>query len=397
MESEGQEGQSSSSPSLNIKDDIRSPGKTCHILQQDGTHGLEDPPTIISKESCAVDLTPLDLDKVRIALMPMPPKADHEEDKCEQSQHTPQHSPKSLKDFLSPASVGSPQHQPEQEHVKSGPVNVADGSVSASTSVSPIVVSFQPATVLQKIQKWGDYDSYGDVIEGTSIIPMKTPLTLELQKNYMPKDPNNPSRTFTVQTFLEDQQKLGRTVGLILDLSNHECLYTEDLPEGMEYKHVTFTAKHLPDPVNCRKVRDTISEFLGRRPESYVGIHCSYGYNRTGFVVGTYLIEAMGYTPQKALDAFAKSRAPGVKHENFREELYARYQHLVVPAADADAPSEMMIEAIMQVNYKETNNETLGELTGQMILEELEVLRQAEAKGGRNRTGSLLKRDCLIS
>lgn len=393
MESGGQESRSNSSPAPDIKDEVRSPSKACSILQEDGTYFRQDPPTIITKESCALDLTPSDLEKIRIALLPMPSK---DEDKREQAQYTPQHSPKSLKDFLSPASVGSPQHQQELEHLKSDPVAVADGSISVSDSVSPVVVtSFQPATVLEKIQKWGDYDSYGDVIEGTSIIPMKTPLTLELQKNYMPKDPNNPSRTFTVQTFLEDQQKLGRTVGLILDLSNHECLYADDLPQGMEYKHVTFMAKHLPDPLNCRKVRDTISEFLSRRPECYVGIHCSYGFNRTGFVVGTYLIEAMGYTPQKALDAFAKSRPPGVKHGNFREELYARYQHLAVPAADSQ--SDIMVEAIMQVNYKETNNETLGELTGQMVLEELETLRQEEAKDGRSRATGSLKRDCSIS
>jgi len=31
-------------------------------------------------------------------------------------------------------------------------------------------------SVLQKLQKWGDYESCGDVVRGTRLIPMKTPL-----------------------------------------------------------------------------------------------------------------------------------------------------------------------------------------------------------------------------
>lgn len=42
-------------------------------------------------------------------------------------------------------------------------------------------------------------------------------------------------------------------------------------------------------------------------------------------MVCCYLIEHRGLTVEDALDAFAKSRPPGVKHETFRNELHARY------------------------------------------------------------------------
>jgi protein-tyrosine phosphatase len=73
-----------------------------------------------------------------------------------------------------------------------------------------------------------------------------------------------------------------------------------------------------------RQVRVAIHEYLLRCPDKYVGIHCSYGFNRTGFVVCCYLIEELGLTPEAALKAFAKSRPPGVKHQDFVEELLAR-------------------------------------------------------------------------
>lgn len=55
----------------------------------------------------------------------------------------------------------------------------------------------------------------------------------------------------------QDQTALGRRVGLLVDLSNHQCLYSEDLkPEmGLSYRHFQFVAKRLPDPASCRMVR----------------------------------------------------------------------------------------------------------------------------------------------
>lgn len=49
------------------------------------------------------------------------------------------------------------------------------------------------------------------------------------------------------------------------------------------------------------------------------------GFNRTGFILCAYLIEVCGLTVQEALDAFKAARPPGVKHEDFVEELHERY------------------------------------------------------------------------
>lgn len=49
------------------------------------------------------------------------------------------------------------------------------------------------------------------------------------------------------------------------------------------------------------------------------------GFNRTGFVVCSYLIEHCGLSVDQALQSFARSRPPGVKHEKFKNELHARY------------------------------------------------------------------------
>jgi hypothetical protein len=74
-------------------------------------------------------------------------------------------------------------------------------------------------TVLKKLQKWGDYESFGQPVWPTKFIPMKTPLSHEILDNW--QLPEAPKHRLTVSTLLEAQQAAGRRVGLLLDLSNH--------------------------------------------------------------------------------------------------------------------------------------------------------------------------------
>lgn len=65
------------------------------------------------------------------------------------------------------------------------------------------------------------------------------------------------------------------------------------------------------------------------------------GFNRTGFVVVSLLVERWRMTVDAALDAFAKARPPGVKHERFRVELHNRYgAHYKSPAPSGHAEAQ---------------------------------------------------------
>lgn len=52
-------------------------------------------------------------------------------------------------------------------------------------------------------------------------VPMKTPLSRDILANW--SLPEQPRYRLTVPELLEQQSALGRRIGLILDLSNHEC------------------------------------------------------------------------------------------------------------------------------------------------------------------------------
>lgn len=59
----------------------------------------------------------------------------------------------------------------------------------------------------------------------------------------------------------------------------------------------------------------------------YIGVHCHYGFNRTGFFLVSYLKERCGFTLEGAIDEFAKKRPKGIKHAHFLDTLYVRYCH----------------------------------------------------------------------
>lgn len=115
----------------------------------------------------------------------------------------------------------------------------------------------EDSSVLQKLQKWADYPSYGEPVNPTRFLPMKTPMSSEIILNWSLDQP--PQHVLTIQSLLKDQQQKGRTVGLMIDLSNHETLYAEDLQavEGLEYVHIPVRVASL---VCCKKAVASISD-----------------------------------------------------------------------------------------------------------------------------------------
>jgi len=196
-----------------------------------------------------------------------------------------------------------------------------DRSEQTDDQVAPSDGALEPPSVLQKLQKWGDYESCGDVVRGTRLIPMKTPLSARYVEETC-------ANVLTMDILLEEQRKLGREIGLIIDLTNHDCLYEEDVPATVRRAHVRNVAKAVPSESDVRRACDAVHEFLssGEVGNAYVAVHCAYGFNRTGFMICCYLVQTLGVSPEEALEIFAEARPPGLKHQHFRNELLERYR-----------------------------------------------------------------------
>ncbi|KAK5690266.1 hypothetical protein LTR97_012455 [Elasticomyces elasticus] len=131
-------------------------------------------------------------------------------------------------------------------------------------------------------------------------------------------------------------------VAVVVDISHESPVYD---PKGLEEGGVGYCK--FPTVSKLPPTPDEVDHFIGlidrlrreprllpsddekgcegavRRPT--IGVHCHYGFNRTGFFIICYLVERLKYRLQDAVEEFAAKRSPGIKHDHFINELYVRY------------------------------------------------------------------------
>ncbi|CAI7653573.1 unnamed protein product [Penicillium pancosmium] len=125
----------------------------------------------------------------------------------------------------------------------------------------------------------------------------------------------------------------------VIDISHESPVYNPATLEagGIRYCKQPTVSKIPPTPDETRdfialvdRLQGDIDEQASADEKEYsvrplVGVHCHYGYNRTGFLIVCYLIERLGYGVQDAIDEFNRCRPPGIRHGHFIDTLFVRY------------------------------------------------------------------------
>lgn len=129
----------------------------------------------------------------------------------------------------------------------------------------------------------------------------------------------------------------GSQIKDIIDISHEGPVYDpRGLEKGGVHYHKFPTVSKIPptgEEVNSFiAMVDRLREEQTARAEKenwgeqwYIGVHCHYGFNRTGYFIACYLVERCGYSVQGAIDEFAKRRPKGIKHAHFLDQLFVRY------------------------------------------------------------------------
>lgn len=115
----------------------------------------------------------------------------------------------------------------------------------------------------------------------------------------------------------------------------HVIDISHDLDPPYDPKHLGSITYHKMStvskiPPTAEEVSVFISiadDILGAdsKAKGVIGVHCHYGFNRTGFFICSYLIERLHYSSKEALAAFQAGRPPGIKHAHFINTLVTRY------------------------------------------------------------------------
>lgn len=54
-------------------------------------------------------------------------------------------------------------------------------------------------------------------------------------------------------------------------------------------------------------------------------MHCTHGFNRTGFLIISYLIEKLQFSLENAIQEFGNCRPDGIYKQDYLNELCSRY------------------------------------------------------------------------
>ncbi|XP_033846281.1 RNA/RNP complex-1-interacting phosphatase [Periophthalmus magnuspinnatus] len=166
--------------------------------------------------------------------------------------------------------------------------------------------------------RWLDYQAVGKRLPGSRFIAFKVPLKLDLTRRLASSDVFGPLDL--LDTVKRDNQELG----FIIDLTNTTRYYTpEDIPESLQYVKI-FTAGHeIPSESTILSFKRAVHCFLCENADNdkLIGVHCTHGVNRTGYLICRYLIDVDGLDPREAIELFNSSRGHAIERQNYLDDL----------------------------------------------------------------------------
>lgn len=80
-----------------------------------------------------------------------------------------------------------------------------------------------------------------------------------------------------------------------------------------------------PSPEQTRAFIEIVDNFVREKPLDFAGVHCTHGFNRTGFLIVSYMVERMECSVDAAILAFRDARPPGIYKQDYINELFRRY------------------------------------------------------------------------
>lgn len=117
-------------------------------------------------------------------------------------------------------------------------------------------------------------------------------------------------------------------LGLWIDLTRTSRFYDKDQVESQNCGYLKIEchgAEGAPTKEQTKLFINVCERFLAKDPINLIGVHCTHGFNRTGFLIASFLIEHFDFSVEGAVREFAKVRPPGIYKEGYIRELYTRY------------------------------------------------------------------------
>lgn len=162
-----------------------------------------------------------------------------------------------------------------------------------------------------------------------NIVRANEPAPLLGMKTLREGDPHHLPQVLEAKFYgpLRDGSLRGTLIAVV-DISADIPPYSPQSLSHVQYYKCATVSKVVPDHNAIRRFIQLVDDILASasEPEPLVGIHCHYGFNRTGFLICCYLVEKRGWSVREAVEGFGAAKPPGIKHPHFVDALYVRYE-----------------------------------------------------------------------
>ena len=104
-------------------------------------------------------------------------------------------------------------------------------------------------------------------------------------------------------------------IGLWIDLTFTRRFYESSRLADRDIKYVKLECRghgETPTPDQTSAFIRICSQFISQNPLASVGVHCTHGFNRTGFLIISYLVEREDWSLDRAVVEFSRCRPPGI-------------------------------------------------------------------------------------
>ncbi|VDN05467.1 unnamed protein product [Thelazia callipaeda] len=214
---------------------------------------------------------------------------------------------------------------------------------------SPISVSRSTRQRFRFPARWLNYSPVGKIIPGTRFLAFKTPL----KRNFFEVHGRqfDMQSAFDIKTLLDLANTRGKKIGLVIDLTNSDRYYnpSEWIDAGVNYEKIRCIGRGTNiSEESVKKFYSIVSSFLSQHiyTGELIGVHCTHGLNRTGFMICRYLVEVDNWDVNCAIQHFEYCR--GYKIER-KEYIYSLKNNCIkgkYPALSVQYPEKEEISNI---------------------------------------------------
>ncbi|XP_014280425.1 serine/arginine repetitive matrix protein 1 isoform X2 [Halyomorpha halys] len=162
---------------------------------------------------------------------------------------------------------------------------------------------------------WLPYAPIGNQVPGTRFIAFKVPLREAFVDKLQDDD------RFTINVLLDKIPDLG----LVIDLTHTTKYYNkrEFLDRGVDYVKIQTPGQIVPPQNLVERFFEVVDYYLDshKNDNSLIGVHCTHGVNRTGYMLCRYLIQRLGYSFNEAVEAVGRARGHLIERSPYLSSL----------------------------------------------------------------------------